>query len=78
MLDYILFFLFILYIAFLPTCDSYKCGGVAVWRCGGWGRKRKGRRGFGQSFQPLIHPASKTDWRRVRKAKQRLKLQWTP
>ena len=29
MLDYILFFLFILYIAFLPTCDSYKCGGVA-------------------------------------------------
>ena len=35
MLDYILFFLFILYIAFLPTCDSYKCGGVAVWRCGG-------------------------------------------
>ena len=31
MLDYILFFLFILYIAFLPTCDSYKCGGVAVW-----------------------------------------------
>ena len=21
--------------AFRPTCDSYKCGGVAVWRCGG-------------------------------------------
>ena len=21
-------------ILILPTCDSYKCGGVAVWRCG--------------------------------------------
>ena len=30
-------FLFILQLLFLPTYDSYKCGGVALWRCGGWG-----------------------------------------
>ena len=43
---------------------------VAVWRCGGVavgrGKERGGER-FGQSFQPLIHQASKTGWCRVRK-----------
>ena len=72
LLDYILFFLFILHIAFLSTCDSYKCGGVAVWRLG---EEKKGAERVWSIF-PASHPPSfENGLAQGAEAKQRLKLQ---